>query len=350
MTYICYRGIEVSARIQYGLLGVEVRHARRLRDCSRLVKVYSGGAPTGRCSRAGRGCRHPGSPAPSIVTATLIAVFIYWGWDTAVATNEEADDPASTPGRAAIMSTVLLLLTYALVSVATIAFAGVGSKGIGLGNADNADDVFARDGQRGLRRRRRRAHHGGPADDLRAHIGLGVHPDDDPADRPHVAVDGGRSRRSRTASPGSTRRYLTPTDSTIWMGGVSIVFYVGLTLVSQNILADTIAAVGLMIAFYYGLTGFACAWFYRKTMWAGPRDTHHAGRAAEPRSARMLLLARSSGPARPTRTPTTATRACAASAASSCSASARWSLGVVLMFVYQAVRPGVLPRRDAAQA
>ena len=56
------------------------------------------------------------------------------------------------------------------------------------------------------------------------------------------------------------------------MGAVSIVFYVGLTLVSANILADTIAAVGLMIAFYYGLTGFACAWFYRKTMWAKPRD------------------------------------------------------------------------------
>lgn len=67
-------------------------------------------------------------------------------------------------------------------------------------------------------------------------------------------------------------RYLTPTDATTWMGGVSILFYVGLTLVSQNILADTIAAVGLMIAFYYGLTGFACAWFYRKTMWRTPRD------------------------------------------------------------------------------
>ncbi len=67
-------------------------------------------------------------------------------------------------------------------------------------------------------------------------------------------------------------RYLTPTDSTIWMGAVSIIFYVGLTLVSQDILADTIAAVGLMIAFYYGLTGFACVWFYRKTMWGKPRD------------------------------------------------------------------------------
>jgi amino acid transporter len=67
-------------------------------------------------------------------------------------------------------------------------------------------------------------------------------------------------------------KYLTPTDSTIWMGAVSIIFYVGLTLVSANILADTIAAVGLLIAFYYGLTGFACVWFYRHTMWSRSRD------------------------------------------------------------------------------
>ena len=37
------------------------------------------------------------------------------------------------------------------------------------------------------------------------------------------------------------------------MGIASIVWYVGLTLVSENILYDSIAALGLMIAFYYGL-------------------------------------------------------------------------------------------------
>src|SRR5262249_52787601 len=83
-------------------------------------------------------------------------------------------------------------------------------------------------------------------------------------------------------------RYLTPSDATIWMGGVSIVFYVGLTLISDNILADTIAAVGLMIAFYYGLTGFACVWFYRKTMWRKPRDIIMQG--VIPATGGILLL------------------------------------------------------------
>ncbi len=50
------------------------------------------------------------------------------------------------------------------------------------------------------------------------------------------------------------------------MGGLSIAWYVGLTLVSTNILLDSIAALGLMIAFYYGLTGFACAWYYRRAL------------------------------------------------------------------------------------
>jgi len=67
-------------------------------------------------------------------------------------------------------------------------------------------------------------------------------------------------------------RYLTPTVSTIWMGAVSIVFYVGMTLVSENVLADSIAAVGLMIAFYYGLTGFAAVWFYRHHLFDSLRD------------------------------------------------------------------------------
>ena len=52
--------------------------------------------------------------------------------------------------------------------------------------------------------------------------------------------------------------YLTPGISTIWMGAVSIIWYVALTLLSENILADSITATGLAIAFYLGITGVAC--------------------------------------------------------------------------------------------
>ena len=41
---------------------------------------------------------------------------------------------------------------------------------------------------------------------------------------------------------------------------------------SDNILADSALAVGLLIAFYYGLTGFASAWYFRKDRGSGFRD------------------------------------------------------------------------------
>ena len=39
---------------------------------------------------------------------------------------------------------------------------------------------------------------------------------------------------------------VTPTVSTVWMGVVSIAFYVGLTLVSENVLQDSIVATGML--------------------------------------------------------------------------------------------------------
>jgi hypothetical protein len=35
---------------------------------------------------------------------------------------------------------------------------------------------------------------------------------------------------------------------------------------SGSIIADAVTALGMLIAFYYGLTGFACAWYYRKNL------------------------------------------------------------------------------------
>jgi hypothetical protein len=65
---------------------------------------------------------------------------------------------------------------------------------------------------------------------------------------------------------------MTPTWSTVGMGVASIVFYVGLTVLSGNVLADSIASIGLLIAFYYGMTGFAAPVFYRRTLLRSPRS------------------------------------------------------------------------------
>jgi amino acid transporter len=66
-------------------------------------------------------------------------------------------------------------------------------------------------------------------------------------------------------------RYRTPTVATLVMGTVSAIFFVLLTAASRNVLADSAASVGLLIAFYYGLTGFACVWFFRRDLLTSAR-------------------------------------------------------------------------------
>jgi hypothetical protein len=51
------------------------------------------------------------------------------------------------------------------------------------------------------------------------------------------------------------------------MGALSISLYIPLNYISGgNPIADAVTAIGLYIAFYYGLTAFACVWHYRRTL------------------------------------------------------------------------------------
>lgn len=83
-------------------------------------------------------------------------------------------------------------------------------------------------------------------------------------------------------------RHRTPTWSTVAMGLASIGFYVLLTAISGNVLADSIASVGLGIAFYYGLTGFACVWYYRRVLTRSVRD--FVGKGVLPLAGGLMLL------------------------------------------------------------
>jgi amino acid transporter len=288
MTYICYRGIEVSARIQYALLGIEIVSLVVFATVA-LVKVYSG--------HATHASLHPslswlnpfghGMTMNILASSILAAIFIFWGWDTAVATNEEADDPGRTPGRAAVISTVLLLVIYILVSGAAVAFAGVGSSGIGLGNSNNSNDVFSAIGP---------ALYG---HSFFGHVGLSLlaitiltssaastQTTILPTARTALSMGVYRAIPKKFAT--IHEKYLTPTWATIGMGLVSIAFYLGMTLISQNMLTALIYAIGLQIAFYYGLTGLTCVWFYRHSLTSSVR--HFFMRGALPAIGGIFLF------------------------------------------------------------
>ena len=286
MTYICYRGIEVSARLQYGLLGIEIV-TLVIFVAVALYKVYAGDAPEGSV-RPALSWLWPSGMSMSVIASTvLLAVFIYWGWDTAVATNEETDDPGRTPGGAAVISTLLLLLTYVLVSVATVAFAGTGTEGIGLGNEDNAADVFGAIGPTLY------------GDSTLGHIGLALLAisilTSASASTQTTILPTARTALSMAAYKALPERFarihpqfLTPTWSTIGMGIVSAAFFLLMTWVSPSILSALIGAIGLQIAFYYGLTGIACAWFYRHSLRTSAR--HLVMRGLLPLSGGVFLF------------------------------------------------------------
>ncbi|MGL1475092.1 hypothetical protein ACSTJF_00280, partial [Vibrio parahaemolyticus] len=72
-------------------------------------------------------------------------------------------------------------------------------------------------------------------------------------------------------------RFQTPSFSTIVMGIVASLYYIGMTLISDNILQDSISSLGLAIAFYYGLTGYACVWYFRRDLFTSARNLIYRG-------------------------------------------------------------------------
>jgi len=136
MSLICYVGIEVSAKTQWFLLAAEVIVLAVFAAVA-LGRVWFG-HPTGSV--------HPSwswlnpfdiKSFGALTDGLLLAIFIYWGWDTAVSVNEETEDASRTPGRAAVVSTFLLLGIYVVVSIAAQAYHGVGF----LNN--HADDILS---------------------------------------------------------------------------------------------------------------------------------------------------------------------------------------------------------------
>jgi len=262
LTYLCYRGIEISARVQYVLLAVELA-ALAVFSVVALVKVYSGHAAKGAVHPALSWFNPFAIPSFSALSAgVLLAVFIYWGWDTAVACNEETRDAETTPGRAAILSTLVLLAIYALVTVACQAYSGVGT----LTNPDNQGDVLAVLGNAVLGSTLGKVLILAVLSSAAASTQTTILP----TARTALSMAAFRAIPARFARMHPT--YQTPVVSTVAMGVASVAFYVGLVVVSGNVLADSIAALGLLIAFYYALTGYACAWYFRRDLRRSPQQ------------------------------------------------------------------------------
>ena len=275
MTWVSWRGVEIGERIQNVLLGLQYL-VLAIFVVAALWHYFAGTAPaptafdwawfnpfgfvtdTGAFNESG------------FAEAVLLALFIYWGWDTCLALNEETKDPKRIPGRAALLTTVILLVTYVGVTVAAMMYAGIGEAGSGLGNEANADDFFlaVKDGLLG------------PVGWLLVVAVLvsavsSTQTTILPTARGTLAMAAYKALPRRFAAVHPT--YKTPSFSTLVMGVVASAYYVAMSLISDNILQDSILSLGLAIAFYYAITGYSCVWYFRRELFASGRSFLYRG-------------------------------------------------------------------------
>lgn len=264
MTWVSLRNVESGNATQWVLILIQYAAAATL-VIGIIFGIASGNHPA--AERFSWDWFNPAA-APSLnsfIQGVLLCLFIYWGWDTSLAMSEETKDPLKTPGRAAILSSLLLVTTYVGITIAVLIYAGAGTEGLGLANPERAEDVFF-----------------GLKDAVLGPLGWVV----------IVAVAVSALATCQTTIIPTARgtfamavykaipaplgavhpRYLTPSTATIGIGAASLVYYVGMKMWSDSILEDTVAATSVAVASYYCVTSFACIWYFRDNIWSSPRN------------------------------------------------------------------------------
>ncbi|MCF2525634.1 APC family permease [Yinghuangia soli] len=262
-TAISYRGMTVTKRVQYFLVFLQLA-VLALFIVMAIYKAQDGQFDTS-LSFSFEWLNPFGIENFAALTAGLsLSIFMYWGWDAALTMNEETAGGPKVPGRAAMTTLLVIVCAYLMTGIACLMVGGVGDTGLGL-NTDDAN-IFAK-----------------LADPVLG-SGLGIllfiavlassvaslQTTFIPVARTALAM------ATYEAFPPAFARvhpkYKTPGFATIVAGVVTGVFYTVMTLVSTSVLEDTIAALGLMICFYYALTAFSSVWYFRHDLTRSARD------------------------------------------------------------------------------
>lgn len=253
MTALCVIGTELSARVQNVLILAQVVCLIAFAVVA-LYRVYADTSTLDSIDPSLTWLDLFGPGGAALTGALLLGVFIYWGWESAVNLTEEVEDSATAPGRAGIWSTVILLVTYVSVAYAVVAYAGTAYL---TENADEEEYIFALLAGEVM---------GGWDWVVLLAVSTSA-----VASTQTTIIPASRTALSmarRYALPRHfahiSHRFRTPDVSTWWVAGIAIAWYVVVNLISENALFDSLTALSLLIAFYYALTGLACAVYYRR--------------------------------------------------------------------------------------
>ncbi|WP_419866048.1 APC family permease [Corynebacterium neomassiliense] len=265
--WVAYRGVESTKNLQYWLVGFQ-------------LVVLTGFAVVA-LAQADKGTSFDPTDVElswfnpfdmdatgsfsTVAAGVSLSIFMFWGWDATLTMNEETKDPRRTAGRASTIVVLVIMAVYALCAVGVIAWAGTGTGGLGAGNPDNQESIFA-----------------ALADPVLGKWGILM--------SLAILSSSFASLQSTMISPSRTLlamgyykalppsfakispRFRTPSTATVISAAAAGTFYTVTRLVSENALWDTISALGLMICFYYGITAVACVWYFRHEMFDSLRN------------------------------------------------------------------------------
>jgi amino acid transporter len=215
------------------------------------------------------GWLNPGSMGgwKGVAAGVVIAVFFYWGWDTAANLNEETAQATENPGRAGILGMFLLLILFLIAAISIqetltpqeiqanssttlTAFADklVGSQWGSLAILAFLSSTIATL-QTTLLPSVRTAFSMG-RDGMLGRVWAMVHPN-----------------------------WRTPAWGTVIMGGISAVIAILSTRIGglNAIVVSGVTSIGLLVATYYGLVGISCAVYYRRALTSSVRGFVMAG-------------------------------------------------------------------------
>lgn len=192
----------------------------------------------------------------AFIAGMTIAMFYYFGWDVSSNVAEEAQDANATPGKSGVLGMIGIVILFLLMQV--VAQMGLTPQVMEQNSASLlpalGDAIFPRPW-------------GGIAI-LAVLVSTIGTMETQLTQCSRLLFSMGRdrviSRRFEQIHP----RFQTP-----WLASLVITVLALLLLILSSssesiggIMTSLISAIGVMVAFYYAMAGFACTWYYRKTL------------------------------------------------------------------------------------